>query len=54
MVCVEHGRPWAEQFRVERGYRARPTSLSPESAARVEEALRPVVSGLADTLSALP
>ncbi len=53
-VCVEHGRPWAEQFRVDRGYRARPTALSPESADRVEEALRPVVSGLADALSALP
>jgi hypothetical protein len=49
-VLSEHGSAWVAQFRADKGYRYRAAALSPESAARVEAALEPVVSGLAGAL----
>ena len=53
-VCSEHGPPWVAQFRAAKGYRYSQEALRPESVARVEAALEPVVSGLAAALRALP
>ena len=53
-VCSEHGPPWVAQFRADKGYRYSQDAIRPESAARVEAALEPVVSGLAAALRALP
>jgi hypothetical protein len=49
-VLSEHGSAWVAQFRADKGYRFRPAALSPASAAEVEAALEPVVSGLAGAL----
>jgi hypothetical protein len=49
-VCSEHGAAWVAQFRADKGYRHRAAALRPESAARVEAALEPVVIGLAAAL----
>ena len=53
-VCSEHGPPWVAQFRAAKGYRFSQEALRPESVARVEAALEPVVSGLTAALRALP
>ena len=53
-VCSEHGPPWVAQFRADKGYRYSQEAIRPESVARVEAALEPVVSGLAAALRALP